>query len=323
MSRLLLRIHDVFMHNGRPAVVLAPASESDLKTSKYSETKLSCAYVNEDGSLGDGFQFDRAQYEAPVQFIDNAVTKVTVTLPADIAQQVAEYRAQVVETASKHHKEDDLEEYHASYGCIHLHKYSGFTRLFMSPFRHSNFVGISVSRAKKYRSLSEDRMHGEMRELVSIFMSEAQFARFITSPMDGNGTPCTIHRVSSTSMPEPPEGGEVERFHEDVEKSASLAAQEFQNAIDFAQSILSKPSVPKKDRETLLGFLRMAQKKIVDSMPFTVRQMRERMEKVVADAQTEVEAHLNRVATAAGFKALTGKDAPIKFLNPINPKKEE
>src|SRR5512140_796676 len=115
----------------------------------------------------------------------------------------------------------------------------------MSPFRHQHFIGITISRAAKYRSLANDRVHGELRTVTEVFLSEAQFARFITSPMDGNGTPCTIHCITGTYMPEPPEGGEVERFHEDVDRSAEASAKEFQKALDFAEELLKKPTVSK------------------------------------------------------------------------------
>lgn len=318
MSHLLLRPFDVFMYKDRPAIILSPSMDTSSRTRKYSELYVDCGYVNEDGSIGDHFTLDRSAFQekGTIQLIDGAEAKVVVKLPPDIAQQVKEYREQA--EAKKNVNFDDplsgKDEFHPSYGCIRLSKYSGNSRLFMSPFRHQHFIGIAISRAKRYRSLSNDRMHGELRSVVEIFMSEAQFAHFITSATDGGGTPCTIHCVTSTYMPEPPGGDEIEAFHEDVEKSAVKAVSIFQKAIDKSFELVNKGKAGKKELHELWNLLLASKRSIEDSMPFIVKQMRERMGQVAADAHTEIEAYMQRAVTALGMKAL-GADMPVKLLD--------
>src|SRR5690606_19504838 len=151
-----------------------------------------------------------------------AKVDIRVTMPDDVKEQLKPVKPVVYE--KKTEEQEDLfgvDETHPSYGSIHLGRVSGSAKLFMSPFRHNGFISISISRAKRVRNLANDRLHGELRKLVEVLMSEAQFAHFITSMFDGSGTPCTIHQVTGTTMPEPPEGGEVEKFHKDV-KSAQV-----------------------------------------------------------------------------------------------------
>jgi hypothetical protein len=310
MNHLLLRVFDVFVYKGRPAIVLAPSMDESAATRKFSNSLIDCAEVNKDGSLGKRFVLDREKYlrEDVVKPIDNTRVTIHVELPGDITEQIKNYDEQ---EKTKSNNQEDTNEYHPSYGNIQLHKHTGNTRLFMSPFRHQNYICISIGRARKQWHLSRDRMLSDLRSVVEVYMSEAQFARFITSPMDGNGTPCTIHNISGTYMSEPPAGDEIERFHDDIEKSATEAAEEITKALQFAESLLTQSSVSKQDRKSLVAYIRAAQMKIIDSMPFTVHQMRARMEMVVADAQTEIEAHINNVITNTGLKAIAEQGAPI------------
>lgn len=321
MNSLLLRVHDVFMYEGCPCVVLAPSMDESSPTRRFSESRIDCAKVNMDGSLGKQFVLDRSSYteKKPIQPIDNAKVTIHVELPQDIIEQVEDYTKQ--ESTIKPDS-DEINEYHPSYGNIQLSRQNGSTRLFMSPFRHQHYICISIGRASKHRSHANDRMFSSCRKVVEVYLSEAQFARFITNPMDGNGTPCTIRNVTGTFMPEPPGGDEVERFHADIEKDAVKAAAGIDEALKFAESLLDKPTVSKQDRNKLIGMIRSSQMSIIDSMPFVVQQMRERMEKVVADAQTEIEAHINNVIINTGLKAIAEQGVPITMALEA-PKKED
>ena len=118
----------------------------------------------------------------------------------------------------------------------------------------------------------------------------------------------------STYMPEPPGGDEIEAFHEDVEKSAVKAVSIFQKAIDKSFELVNKGKAGKKELHELWNLLLASKRSIEDSMPFIVKQMRERMGQVAADAHTEIEAYMQRAVTALGMKAL-GADMPVKLLD--------
>lgn len=314
LNHLVLTPYDVIVVDGKPAVVLAPS----YSKGKSRDDQVECAWLNEDGTTGQHFElqrgdgvFRRAYKDVKVQYLDGAKAEMRVTFPADVEKQISGY----VREEERIHDEDlfGKEENHPSFGNIKLSKITGHAKLFMSPFRHQHFIGITISRAKRYRSLSNDRIHGDVRPVVEVFLSEAQFAKFITSAYDGGGTPCTLHHITGTYMPEPPEGDEVEKFHKDVEKDASKAADFLAKAEAKVREILDKPTVSKKDRQAILEEIHAAERRLSDSMPFVVSQLRERMDKVVADAATEVDAYVNRIVSTLGLKQLAG-ESPIRML---------
>lgn len=320
LNHLVLTPYDVILVDGKPAVILAPS----YYKGKFDPNLLECAWVREDGTTGEHFEVTRdsdvfrVRYEQrKVQFLDGAKATLHVTFPEDAKAQIASY----VKEEERIHDEDlhGVEENHPSFGTIRLSKISGHAKLFMSPFRHQHFIGITISRAKRYRSLSNDRLHGDVRQVIEVFLSEAQFAKFITSAYDGGGTPCTIHSITGTYMPEPPEGDEVEKFHQDVEKDAEKAASFLGKALEKAKALLDKPTVSKKDRQEVIDLIHSAERKLSDSMPFVISQLRERMEKVVADAATEVDAYVNRMVQNLGLRQLAKENPPIRMLTGSQP----
>jgi hypothetical protein len=145
---------------------------------------------------------------------------------------------------------------------------------------------------------------------VEISLSEAQWARLVSSAGNGEGTPCTISRIGGALVPDCPEQVEIEKFHEDTAKLMSKAAENLESAIRSVQAILEKPSVTKAERKELLGRLLTARAHLADGLPFVATQLRERMEHIVSEGKTEIEAFFQRTMERLGARQL--REAPIE-----------
>lgn len=316
-NHMLLRIGSVVKYKGKVWLVVAPSDDKTAANRRFPDLYVSMAEVAADGSVGFDIDHDRQAVIREAQFIDNAHAVTRVELPADIKKQIEEYD-KAFEAARKPREDDDLrneDDDHPSYGCIRLSRISGHAKLFMSPFHHQHYIGISIGRATKQRSLAEDHMFGHHREIIEVLMSEAQFAQFITGHSDGNGAPCTLHHITGQYMPEPPFEDEKEKFSNDTQKSMNKASEFLAKAEQEVRTILEKKSLTKADRERLIDLVHDAYRKLTDSLPFIADQMQERFDKIVAQAGIEVEAHMNRLISHTGLKALSGTEPPIRFLD--------
>lgn len=258
------------------------------------------------------YELDRAFTEGRATFLDGAQARMYVTLPETWQEQVRAAHERGVQAhaarveSGKDALNDRPPETHPSYGVIRLSRTSGgHGCLFGSPFVHHQALDIDIYRASESRSLSNTRVMHEGLPLVSIRMSEAQFAQFITSVAVGEGTPCTLDYVWGQRMPEPPEQREVQEFHEDAQRTLKRAGSWITEAIEKVTALLEAPAVTKAQRRELLGLLRQVEKAYADSLPFTLTQFTERMEKIVSAGKLEIEGYL-----ASRVPALVGK-API------------
>lgn len=314
-NHMLLRTNDIVRYEDKIWIVLPP-SDDETSTDRTFKGSLRMALVDANGDIGFGKTFSRREVIEKAQHIDNATVKTVITLPADIQKQLDEYEKEA--EALNNPDWDELrgqDDDHPSYGAIRLSRISGQAKLFMSPFHHQHFIGISISRATKRRSLADDHMFGRQRELIEVFMSEAQFAQFITGHSDGNGSPCTLHHITGQYMPEPPWKDEKEKFSDDTKATMNKAAEYLAKGEREIEAILAKKSLTKDDKKKIVGYLHEAYRKLTDSLPFIADQMQERFDKIVAKAGIEVEAHMNRFVAHMGLKALTGTEPPIRFLD--------
>jgi hypothetical protein len=311
-NHLILSTYDIIRWDGKVWMVSPISDDSTARERLHAASYVNLTEVNSDGTLGHQKTFDRRKVKAECQYIHNAKTILRVALPEDVQLQIQEYEK---EDANLDDDDREVDDDHPSYGAITLHKYSGHAKLFMSPFRHQHYIGISIHKASKRRSLSEDHMFGSVRTICEVLMSEAQFARFITNPMDGNGTPCTLHHITGTYFPEPPYEEEKEKFHKDVEHSAKKAAEFVTRAENKLRLLFEKKTMSKADKEEIMGLVHDVGRQLSDSMPFTLSQMQERMDKIVAQAGTEIDSYLSRIVTHTGLKVLTGVAPPVEFLD--------
>jgi hypothetical protein len=285
-------------------------------------TTVHFRYIEPRGALAgsgyiNGYEVDSRLASGELRFIDHAKVDVRVQLPADWQARNEELARVAAESSRERQRETRCEDRegveHPSYATATLTRASGgHGRLFMSPFRHDHRVVIEIRRATKYRGLSNDRAHGHGPLIAEVAMSEAQFARFITSTAIGEGTPCTLAHVGGQEMPEPPPEMETEKFHADAEKTLARAGEDIAEVTEKVRALLDKPTVTKADRKEILGLLFHISRAFTDSLPFTIKQFDERMEHIVSAGKHEIESFLNQTIARVGLEGV--KAAPIQLL---------
>lgn len=200
-------------------------------------------------------------------------------------------------------------ETHPSYGSLQIHRTSGCRRLFDSALQHHGYITLKVVRAEMHDGIGGNgsiMLRGP--SIVEVCMSETQFARAITSMNMGSGVPCTISRVEGTSIPDPP----VTDIRSEHLRALDHANEENVARLRDVADTLEKMHAAKA-RPTLKEVEKM-HRDIMQSLDyyrvnsqFYVEQVAERMEAMIDDAKTEVEAHAVNVVNRLGMEAIAEK----------------
>lgn len=270
------------------------------------DSTIHYSFIESDGTLGASGYFRGAYQMKEVRKVDFATVRTVVELPAEWKE-----RAMAYELAEAGKKAEQAERHgesgpktHPSYGAITVTRRSGGGgALFGSPFRHQHFMSITISRAELHRSLANDRHHSR-RELIEISLSEAQWARMVSSVGMGGGTPCTINAVYGSQMEECPMDNEVEKFHDDIRTDAAKSQKYIDEAIAKTEALIGGKTVTKAQAKEVLAELVAVKRRLTDSMPFIVEQLDERMETVVQDGKIEIEAYAHATIVQSGLQQL-------------------
>lgn len=200
------------------------------------------------------------------------------------------------------------EESHPSFGLL------GFNRvqcgeampLFGSDLKHSNVIEMRLFHAARKRGLNRDWNHASER-IVSVYMSQNQFAEMITSLNVGDGIPVTINYTERDGRIEEPDFRSVTELHErEFAQKAKELTEKTDVFMQEAEEILSGTGTVKKaDRERLLRSLKMMRQDIQSNMPFMETQFHKAMDKVVVDAKGAIEAFYQHRVTEAGLEKLS------------------
>jgi len=293
---------DVIVVQERPAYISRIGGDyGDTSTIHYE-------FINSDGTLSPGHRF-QGEYAVPegTKHIDLAEARIVVTLPPEWKTRAIEFeRAQSEAEASKRLQSGEWRpETHPAYGTVQVNRVSGYTALFGSPFKHMHYINLNIGRATLNRSHGYDRIYGGFHgDLITIAFSEAQWARILSSIGQGEGVPCTIQRLAGKAMEDCPDQAEINRFHEDIERATQQSAAFLDEALTLAQALLDDKAPTKAKRIELASKLKAAQQKLVDAAPFIAKQLHERMDTVVQEGKTEIEAFAQRTLVDAGLKKL-------------------
>lgn len=308
---------DVIGIGDRPALITSIGGDG---TDKDSST-ITYSFIEPDGGLVNGGYF-RGEYEMKdVKKIDFAKVRTVVDLPPEWEKRAVAFEQQ--EKAKADERKDLLGEWepetHPSYGFVQVSRSGGHTPLFGSPFVHQNYMTLSIGRTTRHRSLGQDRHFGALKgELVEIALSEAQWAHMVSSVGMGGGVPCTLQRVGGQRQDPCPEQNDVERFHQDVERSAVQAMKFMDDAMAKMKALIDDKAPSKEKRKEVLDALSTAQRKMNDSAPFMVKQLGEHMDKVVQSAKTEVESYVHATIVESGIQKLAEVNgrSPLTFPEP-------
>lgn len=221
---------------------------------------------------------------------------------------------------------DEKEYRHPSYGLIGFSRVNGDPgQLFGSSLeKHHGFIELRISPGVRRHSLSHDSYMDEGRPFITVWLSAAQFAEFITTPNMGVGVPCTINSLGGKHIEKAPvERTEVEEVRDGFKDTTNELARYMTSFARRMEDVFSKGTPPsKKDKEDLRGAYANIVQHVKSNMPFIVDQFHEATERMVTAAKAEADAWLTRVLVAAGIKSLnegTVKvEAPPKQLQDGN-----
>lgn len=196
-------------------------------------------------------------------------------------------------------------ETHPSYGVICISRQSGDRSLFQSAMRHQYTISIEISHAELVHRMDGQDGQYPKQEIVEVLMSEAQFARAITSMNMGCGSPCTIHHIGRKSVPEPPiiniRDPHIREINEAVDERFQQARQVLEK-LEKMRDDKARPTL--KELDSLTDNLRQSLDYFKVNFQFYIDTFHEKMEHIVADAKTEVEAHTQAVIAKVGMKAI-------------------
>jgi len=205
---------------------------------------------------------------------------------------------------------------HPAFGQIQASRVSGGgVSLYDSDFTHNNFVAIRIHGSVLERNLSQD-WHFQRDEIVEVYLSEAQWATFVSSMNVGGGVPCTITRVQGETIPAIPFRAQHDDFKAELNGTVEgLTARIDATIRQMKEGIGS--SLSNKKRDELLAELVRLRQDVSSSLPYVARSFGEHMEQSVEKAKIEVSAYVQGAVTRAGLAALSETGiAPLQLSAP-------
>jgi hypothetical protein len=201
---------------------------------------------------------------------------------------------------------------HPAFGQIVVSKISGHTTLYGSDFQHDQFVQIRVYKSQLNRDLSRD-WHYPYEEFVSVNMSEAQWATFVSSFGVGGGVPCTIEHINRERMPGIPYRDEAQSYKIEAHKTVKRSVQELKDLrAEVAEGV---SGLSKVRQETILKRIDRSISSLNSSLPFVVDSFSEHMETRVEKAKVEINAYMTNTVMRAGLDTL-GLSMPLQLEPP-------
>lgn len=213
------------------------------------------------------------------------------------------------------HKDKDEETSHPSYGTIGWHRVSGQREnLFMSSLTHNTWVELEIRGAAKVRRDYHETVYHSVGQgnVVTVAMSEAQFAQFITSPNQGTGAPCTITRRGNTSVPQCPPDEQMIQFRKELLEDAKAVTEGAKETLKVIDQMLSQKTLKKGDLHEVRAQVAALQSNVEANMPFLVKQFNEYMDGVFHDAVAALEGHIHQRLESVGLEHLQNETKMIK-----------
>jgi hypothetical protein len=202
---------------------------------------------------------------------------------------------------------------HPSFGVITINRVEIGGRaktLFDSPFQHHHVISIEISPACHIRNLHGDTIMPSGRlPHVKVSMSEVQFSQMMLNAGRFGGTPCTIDELEGKPVPPPPQAGMKQLWSGEIKKEFQELGANAERAENGVEALLGKDRVTKADLKAVRDLIRKMAQDIRENIPWMQERFQEAMEKTVASAKGEINAHLTSTIDKAGLSALKGKDA--------------
>lgn len=220
---------------------------------------------------------------------------------------------------------NDVETKHPSFGTVSIVRTSSHPpqSLFDSKTQHSHYVSLRISDAIRVRnSDTHSTMVMPKETIISVDMSESQFAHMIASINMGAGTPCTISRRDGELIEDCPADTTSKEYGKEAITSCNNAIDRMDEAQEFIDGLAKKKSpMNKAERKQLSEIFDSVRQQIKQNIPFVLESLQETMDVVVEGAKTEIETHFMKAAQATGMNAIEAKN-PVALIGTSEDPKE-
>jgi hypothetical protein len=205
----------------------------------------------------------------------------------------------------------DEELHHPAFGCVMVNNWScggAGMRLFGSDLSHHGGVSLAFYNAHQTRGLSNDR-HAQGTLLLKVDLSQSQWARLVASSGKGDGVPVTISYkrvgpLEEAPMIAAPEASKKEVHGEEMAAALRERMDEMQRLAQRLGDMIDGGRIGKRELAGIQKEIARHAEQLPGTVQFIYDQFARATEHVVEDAKTEIEAHVDAVATRIGYEAL-------------------
>lgn len=195
---------------------------------------------------------------------------------------------------------------HPAYGQISASRVSGLVNLYGSDFSHHHFIALRINASTMRRDLSHDWPYPG-KEYIEVYLSEAQWATFVSSLNHGSGPCCTISSLNGKQIPElPSPKSRTEQMSGEIGERLDRAVRALKAAMVRADSLS-----PKGKANELKDDIGRALSDLTSNLDFVAKSFDEHAEKTVEKAKAEVHGYMTGVLMRAGVQAITSAQLPL------------
>lgn len=190
---------------------------------------------------------------------------------------------------------------HPAFGQVQVSRCQGYVPLYGSDFKHQHFIAIRVYHSRMERSLSRDWHFTERQPIVEFYLSEHQWAAFVSSVGIGGGVTCTIQQTERDGeAPGLEHRNEANAYSDDIGETLARATEGVRAAMLEIDALNMSKAKASKLKEGLDNALR----NIEGTIPFIAESFDKHMQTRVEKAKSEIAAHMQNAISRAGIAAL-------------------
>lgn len=198
---------------------------------------------------------------------------------------------------------------HPAFGQIRVSKPSGHKVLYGSDFVHHNYVTIEIGTSEHHRNLSHD-WHFSNHEIITVALSEAQWATLVSSFGSGSGVPCTIEHIRGEQKP----GIKLRDITQIHWNEIAASQTNAERSLDDLIKQIDSMKISGKAKETLRRYVDAAIRELTSNAKFRLDAFGKYMEETVEKGKVEVEAYINNAIRRAGIEAIAADFQPPKLI---------
>lgn len=225
----------------------------------------------------------------------------------------------VVKECDLSYRREEVEESHPAYAQLSIHRQSGgYNSLYGSAIKHQETICLEIHKSVKHTSgYSETYFSGGI-PLISVRMSQAQFAEAITTMNMGSGTPVTLEALRGKRLPKCEEVSVSEKANNDLRDQMNDFANKISNGSKRVQEILNKKTILKGDRKEIAGIYSTLMQDLRSNLPFLHECMNEALDKSTASSKADIEAFYVNAINRMGLETMAAKTETIDFTSESN-----